>query len=139
LEIGMSILMAMIGLLIIVLMATTHDYSGVGPALGACGLAIFFWVGFITAFIPLGWLRYRWNPRFRDPYTVTIDEEQIRIKTPMSDLHLSWSYYQRAIEGRQTFLLVAERNFVSMIPKRVFRDEEEVAAFKEFLARKIGR
>jgi hypothetical protein len=84
---------------------------------------------------------FRGDPKFRDEYSLSFSDEGIGFKTPNINASVAWSLYTGFIENERFYLLIYGKNIasVSIIPKRVFRDSMEEAAFREMLRRHIDQ
>jgi hypothetical protein len=82
---------------------------------------------------------FRGDPKFRDEYTLSFSDEGIGFKTRSINASVAWSLYTGFIENERFYLLIYGKNIasISVIPKRVFRDSREEAAFREMLRRHI--
>lgn len=82
---------------------------------------------------------FRGDPKFRDEYSLTFSDEGIRFKTRSIDASVAWSLYTGVIKNENFYLLVYGKNIatLSIIPRRVFRDSKQEAAFMELLRRHI--
>ena len=98
------------------------------------GLALFH--GF---FLDLPRRQFRGDPKFRDEYSLTFSNEDIRFKTRSIEASVAWSLYTGVTENENFYLLIYGKNIASLsiIPKRAFRDFKQEAAFREMLRRHI--
>ena len=130
-----------------------------------CGLAIFFLMFGLLAFLSLGmqwgtflllscaftlwfgtgvlrglfrWMQLKLHPELAGPLNITFDETGVYLKSQKAESRLNWSSYDRVIEGDHVILLVFGRWLYTTIPKRAFKDDAQLNAFLE-LARKSGK
>ena len=82
---------------------------------------------------------FRGDPKFRDEYSLSFSDEGIGFNTRSIKASVAWSLYTGVIENKSFYLLIYGKNIasVSIIPKRVFRDSKQEAAFGEMLRRYI--
>ena len=97
-------------------------------------------VGFFHGYVidlPRG--RFRGDPKFREEYNLTFSDDGIEFKTQSISSSIAWSLYTRVIENDSFYILVYGKNIhsLSIIPKRVFRDNQQERTFRELLRRNI--
>lgn len=85
------------------------------------------------------WLFFRRNKKFSDEYTVTFTPEGLHFKTVSIDSNLAWSIYDNVVEDSVVFLLMTGKSFYSVMPKRAFRDEDEVNRFRKMVQASIPK
>jgi len=78
------------------------------------------------------------NPKFREPYDLTFDDDGIRFRTPTIDSRLRWETYSRVLEDERVWLLVYGPRMYTVLPKRAF-DEAGQRTFRELVSRHVGR
>ena len=81
--------------------------------------------------IPL--LMFRREPKFRDEYSLRFADEGIHFRTPHIDSHLEWGMYVRVLIDAHTCILYYSRRQFTVLPKRVFKSEEQREAFERML------
>lgn len=81
---------------------------------------------------------YRTNPKFRETYEVEFSDSGIRFKTENIDSTIAWDHYSQLLENERVFLLVYGRHMYSVIPKRAFSSQGDMAEFREMVGRHIG-
>ncbi len=81
---------------------------------------------------------YRTNPKFRETYEVEFSESGVRFRTDSIDSKIAWDHYSQLLENERVFLLVYGRHMYSVIPKRAFSSEGDMAGFREMVRRHIG-
>lgn len=88
----------------------------------------------LAAFVvnpPLAW---RYEPKFRDEYSLKFSPEGIHYQTAHIDSHIEWSFYTRVLVDAHSYLLYFGSRKFTIIPKRVLGSIEERGAFEELLA-----
>jgi YcxB-like protein len=72
------------------------------------------------------------------PYSVEFTDAGIVSTRVEGETKHGWDYYRKWNEGKTLFLLFQSEVLMNMIPKRCFASPEEMAEFRELLAKKIG-
>ena len=78
------------------------------------------------------------NKSLSEPHHYTFSENGIDSVAPSSSAHTSWSNIYEAYETKHNFLLFLSRNALYTIPKRCFRDSEQINAFKDLLKSELS-
>lgn len=81
---------------------------------------------------------YRENPVFAGSTSVSFGEEHIQVANPLGESRLKWSFYRSAMESDAFFMPMISKRSFSIIPKRSFASEEEMASFRDLLESKLG-
>ena len=63
----------------------------------------------------------------------------IAVETPLGNATVKWGAYRYVIEAAKLFLLYAQANFANIVPKRCFRNEDEISAFRALAKEKLPR
>lgn len=84
-------------------------------------------------------INFRRNPKFREEYHLTFSRESIHFKTALLDSTLQWTHYERVIESPDLFLLMYGKDLYTLIPKRCFKSNEDMDAFRTLVSRTIAR
>lgn len=100
-------------------------------------LAVLEWFDLLSVRPLVMRVAFRRNSKFREEYHLTFSPENIGFKTLSIDSTLQWTYYQRVIESARLFLLMYGKDAYTLIPKRCFKSEDELNAFRALLAEKI--
>ena len=101
-------------------------------------LAIVSWLNLLSPRHLIMRLAFRGNPKFRETYDVSFDENGARFHTRTSDTHLAWSHFQRAVETDQVFLLFYARRLYTVIPKSAFTARDR-SRFRELLRDRMAQ
>jgi hypothetical protein len=73
------------------------------------------------------WLAYKRNEQlYTAENEVTFTESAIDLKTPRTEAQNKWTAYSDLLEDKELFLLVYGKWLYSIIPKRAFKDSEEL-------------
>jgi hypothetical protein len=104
--------------------------------LGVCAL---FGIVLVLAFTALPRLIFRREAKFRDVYTLAFSRDDIHFRTDHIDSRLQWSMYDRALVDAHSFILYYGSSSFTVIPKRVFEDVQQRAAFETMISEKIQR
>ena len=84
-------------------------------------------------------IEFQRNPKFREEYHLVFSRENIHFKTASLDSTLKWMHYDRVIQSPNLFLLTYGKGLYTVIPKRCFKSEEEIKAFRTLLDQTIPR
>jgi YcxB-like protein len=102
-------------------------------------LAVAEWFDFLSLSRWRTKIEFRRNPKFREEYHLTFSRENIHFKTTSLDSTLQWTHYERIIESPDLFLLMYGKGIYTLIPKRCFKSNEEINAFRTLVSQTIGR
>ena len=92
-----------------------------------------------AAFVIIPPLAFRLEPKYRNAYSLTFSPEGINFGTANIDSQLQWQLYSRALVDAYSYLLYYGSRTFSVIPKRVFQNAEQQAAFERLLARHVPK
>lgn len=96
-------------------------------------VSVIEWFDLFPAWAARGWLEYKWNPKFKDEYTLTVTPEHLRFKTSTIETTVKWDHYTKVVETDRIFVLVYGKQMYSVIPKRALPGEEEVRTLRNLL------
>lgn len=71
------------------------------------------------------------------PQKIICTAKGLEIKIPKAKSVLEWEYYFDFEETENLFLLFIESNLANMIPKRIFKDENQMKEFRKLCQDKI--
>lgn len=97
----------------------------------------FFVLILVAAFVVIPPLAFRYEPKFRDEYSLMFSPNGIRFQAAHIESRLDWSFYTRVLVDAHSYLLYWGARTFTVIPKRVFRSTEEQGTFEELLAQHI--
>jgi hypothetical protein len=100
-------------------------------------VALSEWSDYLHLHTLQAWIFFKRNPKFRGEYILTFRPEGLHFKTTAIDSTLGWSYYDKILEDSVVFLLSYGKNMCTVIPKRVFKDEDEMNRFRNLIQTKI--
>ena len=80
---------------------------------------------------------FKHNPKFSETYHVVLDPGGIHFRTKSIDSRVTWEHYSKVLEDDRLWLLVYGMRMYSVIPKRVFKGDDEVARFRSLVAQNI--
>jgi hypothetical protein len=92
----------------------------------------------VAAFVVVPPLVFRFEPKFRDDYSLTFSPQGIHWRTAQIDSQLRWSVYTRALIDSHSYLLYSGGRRFTVIPKRVFETGEQMQNFEKLLAEHIA-
>jgi hypothetical protein len=85
------------------------------------------------------WYLFKHNPKFRETYHLTIDENALSFRTRSIDSRIQWDLFSSFLENNRVCLLVYGPQMYSVIPKRAFKTEADLEVFRTLVRAKIGR
>jgi len=98
------------------------------------GASAVFGLILVAAFLVIPPLAFRYQPKFRDEYSLTFSPEDIHFQTAHVDSHLEWGIYLRVLVDAHSYLLYWGSRTFTIIPKRIFQNTEQQGAFEQLLA-----
>lgn len=114
--------------------AGLHWYSAL-PIVASAVLGLML----LAAFLVIPPLAYRREPKLHEEYSLTFTPDEIHFRTRNIDSHLEWQLYTRALITAHSYVLYHGSRQFSVIPKRVFRSDQQRHAFEELLTAKISQ
>ena len=78
---------------------------------------------------------FKRNPKFLETYHLTFSDDGIHFKTESIDSQLAWTHYERVLENNRVILLLYGSRMYTVIPKRAFADDSQIAAFRSLVSR----
>lgn len=105
-----------------------------------------FMVAFMLASLAVGYLARRLRPRnalrrdpkFREPFRVSLAEEGIRISSTDSEAVYGWQYFPKLVETPAFLFFVYADEMYFLVPKRGLLDPRQEPALGELLRRKFA-
>ncbi len=85
----------------------------------------------------LYWFKH--NPKFREPYHLTMDQNGIHFQTQSIDSRIKWNHFSRLLENDRLCLLIYGTRMYSVIPKRAFKMEGELESFRALVHNNISK
>jgi hypothetical protein len=108
-----------------------------GWGIGLVCLSVVFVLVLAAAFGVIPRLVFRREPKFRDEYSLTFSPDGIHFRTSHIDSQLQWSMYSRVLIDPHSFVLYHGTHSFTVIPKRIFENTEQQAAFERLVSEKI--
>ena len=102
-------------------------------------VAVVFALMLIAAFTVIPPLVFRWEPKFRDEYSLTFSGEGIHFRTAHIDSRLQWNLYSRALVDAHSYVLYYGTRQFTVIPKRVLQSSEQQQAFEQLLTQHVSQ
>jgi hypothetical protein len=102
-------------------------------------VAALFAMMLISAFTIIPLIAFRREPKFRDEYLLLFSPDGIHFRTAHIDSQLQWNLNSWALIAEHSFILYYGSHQFTVIPKRVFPDQEQMLAFEQLLIQKIPR
>ena len=79
------------------------------------------------------------DPTLQSSVTFRFSDSGAEVATPLAQITNLWTAYKQAFETKTDFYLsLSEANY-TILPKRCFKDEEQIAAFRKMLDRNLKR
>jgi hypothetical protein len=103
----------------------------------ALGLAELF--NLLPMSVPVAYLEYRRNPKYRQEYHLTLTPEHLAFRTETIDSTLRWEHYSRFWETKRAFVLAYGAGIPTIIPKAAFASQADLDAARAVLADAIAR
>ena len=82
-------------------------------------------------------LAFRRQPKYRDEYSITFSPEGIHVRSSHIGSRLPWRMYSKVLIDADSYLIYHGSQF-TMIPKRVFPDDEQQKVFEELLTEHVS-
>jgi hypothetical protein len=80
---------------------------------------------------------YKRTPKLHLAYKMTFTPERIMFKTSGVASELKWNIYKRLWQNQDFYYLIQTKNIYTIIPKRAFRNKEEMKLFESMAASSI--
>ena len=78
------------------------------------------------------------NAKFREQYNLRFSEDGLLFRSKDVESKLEWRFYSKVWETPRFYFLRYDKDFFTLIPKRVFTSKGQESAFRDLLKRKIG-
>ena len=78
-------------------------------------------------------LSFSSNKALREAMHYSFSDAGITASSASCNSYMDWDNIRRALETRHDFLLFVSRNQTYLIPKRAFRDDQQIASFKSLM------
>ena len=101
------------------------------------GVSASFILILFAVFVVIPPLAFRREPKFRDEYSLTFSPDGIHFQTAHIDSNLAWNLYSRALVDAHSYMLYYGSRTFTVIPKRVFQNTEQQAAFDQLLTQHV--
>jgi len=108
-----------------------------GWGIGLVCLSAVFVLMLVAAFTVIPRLVFRREPKFQDEYSLKFSPDGIHFRTVHINSQLQWSMYSRALIDSHSFVLYHGTHSFTVIPKRSFETNEQLAAFESLVSEKI--
>ena len=81
---------------------------------------------------------YSKTGKYHEEYRLAFTGEGIHFTTPSIDSQIGWATYTDAWESREVFYLITGPQAYTVVPKRAFAGEEQMADFRALLAARVA-
>ncbi len=109
------------------------SWVSLGGLLGCLGLLLIVFMALVVVPSQV----YRGSEKLKQDYNISFNDEGIHFQTLSIDSRLQWELYKKWIEGPEFFILYHGKREFSVIPKRVFENDDEQKRFKDLLSRRV--
>ena len=103
------------------------------------GASAAFGLILVAAFLVIPPLAFRYEPKFRDEYSLTFSPEGIQFQAAHIESSLKWSFYPQALVDDHSYLLYWGSRTFTVIPKRVFQSTDQERTFEQLLAEHVPK
>jgi len=103
------------------------------------GASVVFGFILAVAFLVIPAVAFRYQPKFRDEYTLTFSPDGIHFQTAHVDSRLEWTIYSQVLVDVYSYMLYWGSRTFTIIPKRVFQNSEQQDAFEQLLAERVPK
>lgn len=102
---------------------------------------------FAILFFPFLFLIYFWQIYKRAKSSAQRNKETVEfrflnsnyeVETTTTKVQNAWSNLHKIVEIESSFIIMPHPNLVQPIPKRFFRDEQQIAEFRKLITSKLG-
>ena len=133
------LLMIVLGSILLLLGLITYPYFDRSWSLLEIGLSI--WILAVQLFLPrmVHRLAYYRNRPIFGLRKVNFDEHGVVADGPQGHVETPWTRYIQYRESRRLFLLYLTKDVSGIVPKRVFKNDSEVDAFRTLLSARLPR
>ncbi|WEK56049.1 MAG: YcxB family protein [Candidatus Cohnella colombiensis] len=91
----------------------------------------------IARFIIVPRIVFRKEPKYKEEYQLEFLEDEILFTAGALKSSIPWSFYKQVNETKEFMYLKYSRRGFAIIPKRIFKNEEETGKFRSLISRKI--
>jgi hypothetical protein len=129
-----------VAVIVVVAALGIYEWQTGMHSLGAAflGIAGAFTLMLLAAFFVIPIFAFRREPKFRDEYALSFSPRGIHFRTVHIDSDLQWTMYTRALIASESFILYYGNHQFTVVPKRVFHDDEQRHAFEQMLAENVS-
>lgn len=101
-------------------------------AVGILGMVIRF-----VAFYVMPSIRFDKEPKFKDEYILSFNDDGLNFHTEHLDSKLDWNYYYKAWETDKFYLLFYGKSLFTIVPQRAFDDDEHERSFRSIISKNL--
>jgi len=95
-----------------------------------------FSIRYLSSYI-LPQIRFKQEPKFKDEYTLIFGDEGLEFKTEHLNSKLDWTYYYKALESNNLYLLMYGKGLFTIVPKRAFNNKEQESEFRNMISKNL--
>lgn len=78
-------------------------------------------------------LKFKQTAKYHEEYTLIFSKDTIRFKTPSIESEMKWDIYSEIWNNHDFYYLIQAPRIYTLIPKRIFKDQNEKQAFEEIV------
>lgn len=82
---------------------------------------------------------FKQNPKFLETYNLTFDDAGVHFLTNSINSQIKWDHYASVLENDHLFLLFYGKGMYTLIPKRAFKNADEIIKFRSLIDQHIGQ
>ena len=82
-------------------------------------------------------LKFKQTTKYHEEYTLIFSKDTIRFKTPSIESEMKWDIYSALWDSHDFYYLIQAPRIYTLIPKRVFKDQNEKQIFEEIAQSRV--
>ena len=97
---------------------------------------------FIVCIVAQRWINlrnFRQNKALHEPFTLTLRDDGVSFKRINGEGVVPWDHIRFWRANDKLILIYPSRNMYYLVPRHLFRDDDDFAAFKQSLTERVGR
>ena len=82
-------------------------------------------------------LKFKQTAKYHEEYTLVFSKESIKFKTQSIESEMKWDIYSALWDSHDFYYLIQAPRIYTLIPKRVFKDQNEKQIFEEIAQSRV--
>ena len=82
-------------------------------------------------------LKFKQTTKYHEEYTLVFSKETIKFKTQSIESEMKWDIYSALWDSHDFYYLIQAPRIYTLIPKRVFKDQNEKQIFEEIAQSRV--